>query len=51
MMPVPKFALRVAMGEVADYMLASQRVVPEATQQAGFRFEHSQIEEALRNVT
>src|SRR4051812_41427222 len=50
MMPVPKFALRVAMGEVADYMLASQRVVPEATQRAGFRFEHSRIENALRNV-
>ena len=49
-MPVPKFALRAAMGQVTDFMLASQRVMPEATQQAGFRFEHSQIEEALRTV-
>jgi uncharacterized protein (TIGR01777 family) len=48
--PVPKFALRLALGPVADYMLASQRVTPEAAQQAGFRFEHSQIEEALRAV-
>ena len=50
MMPVPKFALRLALGEVADFMLASQRVIPEAAQRAGFRFEHSQIEEALRTV-
>jgi uncharacterized protein len=49
-LPVPKLALRAAMGEVADYVVASQRVVPEATQKAGFRFEHVQIEEALRKV-
>lgn len=49
-MPVPKFALRMALGQVADFTLASQRVIPEATQRAGFRFEHSQIEEALRSV-
>lgn len=50
MIPAPKFALRLALGPVADYMLASQRVVPEAAQSAGFRFEHNTIEEALRAV-
>lgn len=49
-MPTPKFALRLALGPVADYMLASQRVIPEAAQQTGFRFEHSNIEEALRAI-
>lgn len=49
-MPVPKFALRMALGQVADFTLTSQRVIPEATQKAGFRFEHIQIEEALRSV-
>lgn len=48
--PVPKFALRLAFGQMADSMLASQRVIPEAAQQAGFQFEHSKIEEALRSV-
>ena len=48
--PAPRFALRLALGPVADYMLASQRVIPEAAQQAGFQFKHSQIEEALRSV-
>ncbi len=47
---VPKFALRLALGQVADFMLASQRVVPQAALQIGFRFEHTQIEEALRAV-
>ena len=48
--PVPKFALRLALGQVADFMLASQRVIPEATLNAGFQFEHKEIEEALRKV-
>ncbi|MBV8709129.1 MAG: TIGR01777 family oxidoreductase [Acidobacteriaceae bacterium] len=48
--PVPKFALRMALGQVADFTLASQRVIPEATQKAGFQFVYSQIEEALRSV-
>jgi uncharacterized protein (TIGR01777 family) len=49
-MPMPRFALRLALGPVADYMLASQRVIPEAARQAGFQFDHSRIEEALRSV-
>jgi uncharacterized protein (TIGR01777 family) len=50
LVPVPRAALRLALGELANFMLASERVIPEATQAAGFRFEHSQIEEALRRV-
>lgn len=47
---VPRFALRAAMGEVADFVTASQRVLPERTQAMGFQFEHSRIEETLRSL-
>lgn len=48
---VPAFALRMAMGEMADAMLlASQRVAPEKLEQRGFRFLHSNLADALRAV-
>lgn len=46
---VPKFAARLAFGEMADaVLLASQRVVPRRLQEAGFAFQHPQLEAALR---
>ena len=46
---VPKFAARLAFGEMADaVLLASQRVVPRRLQEAGFTFQHPQLEAALR---
>ncbi len=48
--PVPGQALRCVMGEQADVVLDSQRVVPERLQQAGFAFKHGQLEPALRDI-
>ena len=45
--PAPAFALRLALGEFAKVLLASQRVAPEKAQAAGFQFEHRTIESAL----
>jgi uncharacterized protein (TIGR01777 family) len=45
--PVPEFALRLLFGEMADVLLASQRVVPAAAEAAGFRFRFSQLAAAL----
>jgi uncharacterized protein (TIGR01777 family) len=45
--PVPEFALRLLFGEMADVLLASQRVVPAAAQAAGFRFRFPQLAQAL----
>ncbi len=46
--PVPAFVLRLALGGMADEaLLASQRVQPEKLLNAGFRFAHSQLDEAL----
>ncbi|MEM1178126.1 MAG: TIGR01777 family oxidoreductase [Acidobacteriota bacterium] len=47
--PVPKFALGVVFGEMAEEtLLASTRVAPAALEGAGFRFEHPDLEAALR---
>jgi uncharacterized protein (TIGR01777 family) len=51
LMPAPAFALRLAMGEMADaLLLASQRVVPEKLQQAGFQFRHPALRRALHEI-
>ena len=48
--PVPAFALRLALGEMAGVVLASQRAVPDAAQRAGFVFEHPDIFSALAQI-
>ncbi|MFL6416009.1 MAG: TIGR01777 family oxidoreductase [Bryobacteraceae bacterium] len=50
LIPAPRFALRAALGELADFVLSSQRVIPEATERAGFQFRYCQLEPALRAV-
>jgi len=49
--PVPRFAARLALGEMADaLLLASARLVPERLQQTGYAFRHPELEGALRHV-
>lgn len=50
-LPVPAFALRLALGGFADSVLMSQRVLPKALLGAGFRFEHPTPAEAVRALT
>lgn len=46
--PVPKFALRLAFGEVADVaLLASQRVEPVRLKESGYVFKHPELKSAL----
>jgi len=50
-LPVPAFALRILLGEMADaLLLASTRVVPEKLTRAGFGFAQPSLEETLRAV-
>lgn len=49
-LPAPAFALRLALGEMAEMLLGSQRVVPKAALEAGFGFQHPDLEEALRDL-
>jgi hypothetical protein len=50
-LPVPAFALRLALGEFAGALLASQRVVPRAAERLGYPFAHPRLDDALRSVT
>lgn len=47
-LPLPKFALKVAVGELADFMFSSLRIMPEATKQSGFTFTYPELGEALK---
>ncbi len=46
-LPAPAFALRLILGEFADILLASQRVLPRRAQTSGYTFQHSTLESAL----
>lgn len=48
--PVPEFALRLMMGEMAAVVLASQRVLPKATIAAGYQFKFPDLTPALVDV-
>ena len=47
---VPRFALKLGLGEMADFLLESQRVSPEAALRQGFRFQFPQLSDALNDL-
>lgn len=49
-MPVPGFALRLALGEVADLLLTGQRVLPVRARQVGFKFSFATVDRALEDL-
>ena len=51
MFPLPSFAARMVLGEMADaLLLASAKVEPAALEKSGFEFEHNDLEGALRHL-
>jgi uncharacterized protein (TIGR01777 family) len=51
-LPVPGFALRVALGEFArEGVIIGQRVLPRVLERSGYRFRHESAEKALRWAT
>ncbi|MGQ0847443.1 MAG: TIGR01777 family oxidoreductase [Sporichthyaceae bacterium] len=48
LLPAPKFGLRLVLGEFATEIVRSQRVVPWALTESGFRFEHPDFQTAAR---
>src|SRR5580704_4444910 len=49
--PAPPFALRLALGEMADaLLLSSQRVLPQRLQKLGYNFQYADLSAALKNV-
>ena len=49
-LPMPGFALRMIVGEMADILLTGQRVIPQAASDQDFRFRFPTLEGALRDV-
>lgn len=47
-LPAPAFAVRLALGEAASVVLESQRALPQAAANGGYRFAHTDVREALR---
>jgi uncharacterized protein (TIGR01777 family) len=50
LVPAPAFALRLALGEGASVVLDGQRVIPDATERAGYRFRFPDLTGALTDV-
>jgi hypothetical protein len=51
LIPAPAFALRLALGEMADALILNgQRVLPQAAQSGGFKFRYETIDAALAQI-
>ncbi len=50
LLPVPKYVLRSLLGEFADSLFASQRVIPEVALRCGYQFKFPNIQVALNNI-
>lgn len=50
LLPVPTLALRAMLGEGADMLLRGQRVLPQRTQELGYRFTFDRLTDALANL-
>ncbi|MHB8579682.1 MAG: TIGR01777 family oxidoreductase [Ignavibacteriaceae bacterium] len=48
--PVPRFAMKVALGEAADVVTASQRVYPKKLIDFNYRFKFENLREALEDL-
>jgi uncharacterized protein len=46
-LPVPRFALNLAVGELAEYLVAGRRVVPAHLRDLGFAWRHPDLDDAL----
>ena len=49
-LPAPSFALRLILGEFAETLLASQRVIPEKLIASGFVFNFPELKDALTDL-
>jgi len=49
-MPTPGFALRAALGEVADLVTKGQRVLPHKALELGYKFQYSDIDAAFHQL-
>lgn len=50
LLPVPEFAMKLALGEIANLVLEGQRVSVQKLEDAGFRFEFPELRPALMDL-
>jgi uncharacterized protein (TIGR01777 family) len=48
--PTPAFAARLALGEMAEYVLEGRKVIPRALEKLGFSFTRPTLADALRDL-
>ena len=49
-LPAPKFGLRIALGEFANSLFFSQRVIPQRAVAEGYKFQFSKLDDALKDA-
>ncbi len=49
-LPVPAFAMRILLGEMADIVVQGQRAIPRRAQELGYSFRFPELEPALRDL-
>jgi uncharacterized protein (TIGR01777 family) len=49
-MPAPAFMIRLAMGELGDTLLDSQRAIPEKLLANAYSFQYAELEPAIRQI-
>lgn len=49
-LPMPAWLLRLLVGGMAELLLTGQKVIPRRLIEAGFRFRHPQLSQALQNI-
>jgi uncharacterized protein (TIGR01777 family) len=50
LLPAPTIALKLALGEFADYVVTGQRVLPEHAQALGYHFRYPELDIAFRGI-
>ena len=50
LLPVPGFAVRLAVGELAESLLTGQRALPARAQALGYHFRYPEIDQAFRGL-
>lgn len=50
LLPAPAFALKIALGPMAESILTGQRVLPVVAQKHGYHFRYPEIDQAFRGI-
>ncbi|GAK10325.1 TIGR01777 family oxidoreductase [Geomicrobium sp. JCM 19038] len=49
-LPAPRFAMRLALGEMSDLIIKGQRVIPKRTEELGFSYRFPTLRKALKDI-